>query len=85
MIETNIPIPAPGKRTARLDKNHLIPVDVKMVGDFEVAGGSFNRLSHELHEAVLDEDRGVIHYTVRGRRCGMSIHSAAIAAWVYVA
>jgi hypothetical protein len=56
------------------------PCDVKMTCDFEVGGGSFNRLTNMLNQAEIDDATGVIYFNFKGKKRRMSIHSAAVGA-----
>jgi hypothetical protein len=65
------------KKTPKAPPQHPACV-VKMARDFEISGGSFDRLTPEKNDSRFDEDRGIIHYEFRGVSHRMSIHSAAV-------
>ncbi len=56
------------------------PCDVRMSTDFEIGGGSFNRLTNVLNQSEIDEATGIIYFNFKGKKRRMSIHSAAVGA-----
>jgi hypothetical protein len=56
------------------------PCDVKMTCDFEIGGGSFNRLTNTLNQSEIDDATGIIYFNFKGRKRRMSIHSSAVGA-----
>lgn len=61
-----------------------IPLErVNMVHPVSANGSEFSYLTHANNQCILDRETGEIHFNHRGKACGMSMHSAAIANWVF--
>jgi len=56
------------------------PCDVKMTTDFEIGGGSFNRLTKTLNQSEIDDATGIIYFNFKGQKRRISIHSSAVGA-----
>jgi hypothetical protein len=66
------------KRIVTPEKKLTPLAEVKMATNFSLAGGSFNRLTAEREQCMIDDETGIIYFVVKGKRHRMSIHSSGV-------